>query len=119
MAGRKKKPEPAALRTIDMFSGKTMLEEKKSLDYEEEERDERSDEPRNIVEESEDCAIRWLGLDAFHEHGDDVKIAVHPSGYAVMCLVRTTPQLGIPYATMTVKFSRAQWAKLKRIVRES
>ncbi len=117
MASRKK-PDAATINTIDMFSGKTMLEEKKALDYEEEERDERSDEPRNIVDESEECAIRWLGLDAFHE-GDDVQVAVHPSGHAVMMLVRTTPQLGIPYATMTVKFSRAQWAKLKRIVRES
>ena len=118
MASRKK-PDLATLKTVDMFTGKTMLEEKTALAYEQEERESRSDEPRNIVEESEDCAIRWLGLDAFHEHGDDVKVAVHPSGYAVMCLVRTTPQFGIPYATLTIKLSRAQWAKMKRIVREA
>lgn len=117
MAGRKKK-DPASLRTIGLFTGKTPLEEAESLAYEVDELEEaREGGPRDIVRESEDCAVRWLGLDAFAV-GDDVKVAVHPKGHAVMMLVSTVKS-GAAYGTSTIKLSRAQWSKLKTIVKES
>lgn len=123
MAARKKK-DPAALRTIDLFTGKTAFEEAEASlvaeAYEEEERDARANVPRDIVSESEECAVKWLGLDAFHE-GDDIKVAVHPKGHAVLMLVNTRAPAGMPiaYGTVTHKLSRAQWSKLKKIVKEA
>lgn len=116
MASRKK-PDPAALRTIGIFTGKTPIEEAEAL-VREEAGNERQAGPRDVVAEAEDCAIRWLGLDVFH-HGDDVRVAVHPEGHAVLLLVSTGGRLGAPYGTTTIKMSRAQWAKLKRLARES
>ena len=70
MASRKK--DPAALRTIGLFTGKTVMEEAAAL-AEEEAPEQREAGPRDIESEAEECAIRWLGLDAFHE-GDDIKV---------------------------------------------
>ncbi len=116
----RRKPDPAVLRTVSMFTGKTPLEEAEDFAREEDDT-ERPDTPRDMVTEAEDCSIRWLGLDVFHE-GDDVRVAVHAKGHAVIMLVRTVPS-GVPggsaYGTTTFKLSRAQWTKLKKLVREA
>ena len=123
MAARKRKQDPAALRTISLFSGKTVLEEAvQTLEddaadlAETEAREQRTGHPFEMVHEAEKTAVRWLGLDAFHE-GDDVKVAVHPQGHAVLILVRTYGPLGGPYGTVSVKLSRAQWSKLRELSR--
>ena len=116
VAWRKKKIDPAILRTMDLFSGKTILEEAEAIAHEEHEATARQAGPRDIVEEAEECAVRWLGLDAFHE-GDDIKIAVHDKGHAVMVLVSATPHG--PYGTNTIKLSRGQWRKLRSLVLEA
>lgn len=123
MAARKRKQDPAALRTISLFSGKTVLEEAEALlevdaaDLAEtEERAQRTGHPFEMVHCAEETAIRWLGLDVFHE-GDDVKVAVHPKGHAVLVLVRTSGPSGNPYGTASVKLSKAQWDKLRMLAR--
>ena len=119
MASRKK--SDADLRTVDMFSGRTKLEElaekeeKASASLEEEERTEKAIDLRTQTERAEDCAIRWLGLDAFHE-GDDIKVAVDAAGHAVIVLVATYGPEKVPYGTSTFKLSRDQWEKLKTLV---
>ena len=115
MASRKK-PDPAALRTISFLTGKTPIEEAEDL-AREELPDQRDDGARDLVAEGEDAAIRWLGLDAFHE-GDDVRIAIAPNGTAVLMLVSTTKPLGVPYGVSTLKLSRQQWSKLRKLCRE-
>ena len=116
MASRKK-PDPAVLRTISLLTGKTPLEEAEDL-VREESTETRDPGPRDIVAEGEEAAIRWLGMDVFHE-GDDVRVAVNPkNGTAVLMLVSTTKPLGVPYGVSTHKLSRAQWNKLKRLARE-
>lgn len=116
-----KKKVPADLRTIDMFSGRTKLDEIKEKEQaaeevvEEEERTAKAEDLRTLAEKAEDCAIRWLGLDAFHE-GDDIKVAVHPEGHAVLVLVSTHGPKKVPYGTTTLKLSRDQWEKLKALV---
>lgn len=110
-----KRKAPAELRTIGLYSGLTPLEEAERL-AKEEASEVRPDGPRDIVGEAEDCAIRWLGMDAFHE-GDDVKVAVHSAGHAVIVLVRATKN-GAPYHTTTFKLSRDQWTKLKALARD-
>lgn len=115
MAARRRKPEPAELRTIGLFSGKTAVEEAEDLA--------RDEAPQarapagDMVEEDEKAAVRWLGLDTFHE-GDDVRVAIHKGGHAVLMLVRTTKD-GTVYGTSIHKLSRQQWAKLKQIAREA
>jgi hypothetical protein len=114
VAARKK--DPALLRTIDLFTRKTPLEEAQDI-LEDEKPSARSADPGDMVEQAEATAIRWLGLDAFHE-GDDVKVAVHPKGHAVIVLVSTTAKEGVPYGTSTLKLSRVQWTKLKALARD-
>lgn len=113
MVSRKK--AHAELRTLGLFTGKTVLEEAEDA-LREEEAEQKTGDPTAMVEAAESAAIRWLGMDAFHE-GDDVKVAVHPAGHAVLILVRTAPK-GAPYSTVTLKLSRAQWAKLKGLARD-
>lgn len=121
MASRKK--DPAALRTLSIFTRRTPLEE--VADELEADADDLAESvaagraaknPLAMEEHAEDAAIRWLGLDVFHE-GDDIKVAVHPKGHAVLVLVRKTV-VGSPYSTATIKLSRAQWSKLKQLARE-
>lgn len=115
MASRKK-PDPAALRTLGLFTGKTPTEEAETLLYEPEEPEARSSsDPRAMVEKQEEVAITWLGLDAFHE-GDDVRVAVHPQGHAVLMFVRA--DVNGPFHTATFKLSKAQWGKLRRLAAE-
>lgn len=115
MAARKRKLDPAVLRTVGLFSGKTVLEEAEQLAAEEEP-EAKTGDPTAMVDHAEACAVRWLGQDAFHE-GDDVRVALHSSGAAVMVLVSTRGNA--PYATRTFKLTRQQWSKLKQIARES
>ena len=111
---------PADLRTIDMFSGRTTLDDLREREQaaeallEEEERTASVEDNRTLPERAEDTAIRWLGLDAFHE-GDDVKVAVHPEGHAVLVLVSTYGPVSVPYGTIVLKLSRDQWEKLKKL----
>jgi len=121
LASRKK--DPAVLRTLSLFSGKTPLEEAQALVEvdaadlaETEERAKRTGHPFEMVHEAEKTAVRWLGLDAFHE-GDDVKVAEHRDGHAVLVLVRTGGPAGAPYGAVNIKLSKAQWSKLKRLAR--
>ena len=108
-------PPVAELRTINLFSGKTVLEEAEQIAHEEEAMESRPEGPRDLVTEAEDGAIRWLGMDAFNE-GDDVKVAVHKGGHAVVVLVSATASG--PYGTSTFKLSRKQWTKLRALVKE-
>lgn len=80
-----------------------------------EEQEARPSGPRDIVQEAEDGAIRWLGLDAFHE-GDDVRLAMHPKGHGVLVFIST--RRGEPYGTTTLKVSRQQIDKLKKIMED-
>lgn len=114
----RKKKDPAELRILGLFTGKTVLEEAEDLAREEDALTTRADGPRDMVGEAEECAIRWLGLDAFHEKGDDIKVAVHSSGHAVLVLVRADVT-GAPRGTLTIKLSRSQWAKLKKIATDA
>ena len=115
------KKVPADLRTVDMFSGRTRLDEIKEKEQAaeeeivEEERTAKAEDLRTLPEKAKDCAIRWLELDAFHE-GDDIKVAVHPEGHAVLVLVSTHGPTKVPYGTTTLKLSRDQWEKLKALV---
>jgi hypothetical protein len=113
----RRKVDPAILRTVDLFTGKTPLEEAEHIALEEEDRTERIGDPLALVERAESTAVTWLGLDVFHE-GDDVKVAVHPKGHAVIVLVSTSGKDGKPYGTTTIKLSRAQWSKLKSLARQ-
>jgi hypothetical protein len=109
--------DPAALRTLSLFSGKTALEEAE-LELQGAEllpSEEKTGDPLAMVERQERTAITWLGLDAFHE-GDDIRVAVHEKGHAVLMLVRANA--GGPYHTATFKLSRHQWDKLKSLARE-
>lgn len=110
MGSRKK--DPAVLRMLDIFTRKTPLETAEDMANEEARSPERPAGPRDLVEEAEEGAIRWLGLDVFHE-GDDIKVAVHRAGHAALVLVSVNASG--PYGTSTIKLSRSQWAKLKRL----
>jgi hypothetical protein len=109
-----KKRSAAELRTIDIFTGKTRLEEAEDMAREEDPMSGAAGGTRDIVLEAEEGAIRWLGLDAFAE-GDDIKVAVHQAGHAVVVLVRADAKGGAR-ATVTFKLSRTQWSKLRRLV---
>lgn len=116
MAARKKKADPAALRTLGLFSKKTVLEEAEALVLEEQPDAARGfKNPLEMVEHGEETAVTWLGLDAFHE-GDDVRVAVHPGGHAVLMLVRTN--YAGPYGTSLIKLSKAQFQKLRKILQD-
>jgi hypothetical protein len=110
----RKKADPAALRTLGLFTGKTVLEEAETI-LEEEAKVSKTGDPRDMVNAAEETAMRWLGLDAFHE-GDDIKLAVHAKGHAVLVLVNTSR--GQPYGTITLKLTKTQWSKLKQLARE-
>jgi hypothetical protein len=121
MASRKR--DAAAARTLSLFTRLTPLEEAAAeleggaadlADAEARER--RTGHPFEMVHEAEKTAVRWLGLDVFHE-GDDVKVAVHRDGHAVLVLVRTTGAANAPYGTVNVKLSKAQWSKLRNIAK--
>jgi hypothetical protein len=123
MKRTKKVKDPAVLRTIDMFSGKTVIEEAEAkLEAEVIEQEEATaraySDPTAMAEHAEETAIRWLGLDAFHE-GDDVKVAEHKAGHAVIVFVNTSGPNKAAHSTATFKLTRQQWSKLKQIVRES
>jgi len=120
MVSRKKK-DPAALRTVGLFTGKTVLEEaeqelEEAEDVTEAASWERPNDPKDMVDVAENTAVRWLGLDVFHE-GDDVKVAVHAKGHAVLVFVGTHGPKGAPCSTATFKISAAQWRKLKNLAR--
>lgn len=115
MASRKKAPDFAVVRTIGLFTGKTAIEEANDV-LAEEAPAERTGDPTDMVSHGEEAAVRWLGLDAFHE-GDDVRVAVHKAGHAVLMLVKTTTA-GVAYGTSLHKLSRAQWSKLKQLVKQ-
>ena len=110
-----RKKDSATARTLSLFSGKTVLEEAE-VELGDVAPDERTGHPLEMVKTAEDTAIRWLGLDVFHD-GDDIKVAVHPNGTAVLVIVRTNASG--PYGTATIKLSRVQWAKLRAIVTEA
>lgn len=115
MAARKK--DPAVLRTLGLFTGKTPLEEAVAeLEAPKDApQEERTGNPLAMVERQEETAVRWLGLDVFTE-GDDVRVAVHAKGHAVLMMVRANAHG--PYHTATLKLSAQQWAKLKKLARE-
>lgn len=110
MASRKK--DPAALRTISFLTGKTPLEEA-SLLLDKEEQDRPPPADRDIVAEAEEAAVRWFGLDAFHQ-GDDVKL-VEKNGRAVILLVDTSTN-GQAYGCRSFALSRPQYQKLKALL---
>jgi hypothetical protein len=105
----------ADLRTPDMFTGKTKLEEVEDMVHEEQASQIRRGDPTAIADNARKSAVRWLGLDAFHE-GDDVNLALHEDGHGVLVLVRTKGDQA--YASAQVKLSRAQVQKLKKLGEE-
>ncbi len=112
MGSRKK--DPAALRTIGLFTGKTVLEEVEG-GLREEAPEHRPSGLRELAAEADENAVTWLGLDAWHE-GGDVKVAVHRDGHAVLVLVNASKK-DVVYGTTTVKLSKTQWAKLRGLCR--
>ena len=118
MASRKKK-DPAALRTLSLFSGKTPLEEAEhdlEVAADAAEQVARDKNPLDIAEHAEETAVRWLGLDVFHK-GDDIKLAIHAKGHGVIMIIRTT-EAGAVYNSSTIKLSKAQVEKLKQLARD-
>ena len=77
--------------------------------------EEATGDARAMVEREEDAAIRWLGMDMFHE-GDDVRLALHPKGHGVLMIVRVMN--GAPYSTANIKLSRVQVQKLAQFMKE-
>lgn len=117
MAARKKKL-PADMRTIDLFTGKTKVEEVEDMVAEEA----ANDAPKNRLEgnerfEQEESAIKWLGVDSFDVAGDDLRIAVGKAG-AVLMLIDST-KAGAVYGMREFKLSTKQWAKLKKLAKEA
>jgi hypothetical protein len=113
VASRKKLP--ADMRTVGLFSGKTKQEEVEDMVREEEAAAPRRGDPTAMKEHAEQNAIRWLGLDSFHE-GDDVSLALHPKGHGVLIL--TAVKNGKPYRTIQMKVTKDQVKKLKIIAKE-
>src|SRR5271154_3988790 len=103
-----RKKDPAALRTIGLFSGKTPLEEASAmLEEAEDAKDARlAPQHRDLGDEANEMAVKWLGLDMFAE-GDDVRVAVHAKGHAVIVLVDKSGN------TKSFGLSKTQWAKLR------
>lgn len=115
MASRKK--APADMRTIDIFTGKTKLEEVEDMLVEEDEfAKPANDAPKDRSDptfEQEETAIRWLGLDGFNV-GDDCRVALNGKG-AVLMLIDAAPD-GSVRAQREQKLSRKQWTKLCHII---
>jgi hypothetical protein len=101
------------MRTPDLFTGKTKLEEIEALALEEHVPVVRISDPTAIADQAQKTAVRWLGLDAFHE-GDDVALALHEDGHGVLVLVAKARD-GTERASVTVKLSRAQVMKLAQL----
>lgn len=120
MASRKK-PDPAALRTLGLFTGLTPLEEAEQMAREEGAiADKYQGEPRyagDMIPSSLESAARWLG-EGQQERGDDIRVIESGSGHAVLVLIRGDAPVH-PYSTVNLRLSRRQWAKLKRIVDEA
>jgi hypothetical protein len=116
MVSRKK--APADMRTVDLFTGKTKLEEVEDMLAEEA----ANDAPKERLAgnerfEQEETAIRWLGLDAFDTAGDDCRVALGKSG-AVLMLIDSAPD-GNVRAMREFKLSTKQWKKLCSLTKES
>lgn len=104
------------MRTPDMFTGKTKLEEIEDMALEEQVPVVRASDPAAIAEQAQKSAVRWLGLDAFHE-GDDVALALHEDGHGVLVFVHKAKD-GTERSSANFKLSRAQVQKLKIIAQE-
>jgi hypothetical protein len=104
------------MRTPDLFTGKTKLEEIEDMVVEEQEPVVRASDPTAIADQAQKAAVRWLGLDAFHE-GDDVALALHEDGHGVLVLVAKAKD-GTERASVTVKLSKTQVRKLKTLAQE-
>lgn len=116
MAGRKRKIEPAVLRTLGIFTGLTPIEEA--------ERELREEAASEVKDRSYDASkqgairdtIQWLGMDMF-EDGDDVMLALGKRGDAVLMIIRGKP--GAPPSHQAqVRLSPKQLAKLKQLVKQ-
>ena len=113
---KRKKVAPAELRTIGLFSGLTPLEEAANVATADEAKLPPADRSyagtRDALVSS---AIRWLGLDLFADDGDDVTLAVHPQGHAVLNV--THGGKGCPGRTTQVKLSPQHVKKLRELFR--
>jgi hypothetical protein len=100
-----------------MFTGRTALEEASTLLEAEDHGDRKPPPVRDIVHEAEELAVRWLGMEQHHD-GDDIKIAEHKGGAAVILLIDTQKSSnGSAYATRQFRLSRAQYKKLRQLCR--
>ena len=102
------------MRTPDLWTGKTKAQEVEDMLAEETEQPVKTRiEPKLAQEHG---VTRWLGLTPGPSYADDIRIAVHPKGHAVVMLINTSR--GEPYSTREIMLSRHQWTKLVKLVRE-
>lgn len=106
------------MRTPDLWTGKTKAQEVEDMLAEENELAQPKEERKRLEPRlaQEAGVTRWLGLTNGPMYKDDVRVAVHPKGHAVLMLINTSR--GEPYSTREILLSRHQWAKLKKIARE-
>jgi hypothetical protein len=115
VAGRKRKIEPAVLRTLGIFTGLTPIEEAERELAEETAPNELKDRSYDGAKQGAiRDAILWLGMDMF-EDGDDIMLAVGRRGDGVLLIVTGKPG-ETPSHQAQVRLSPKQLAKLKRIV---
>jgi hypothetical protein len=99
------------MRTVDMFSGKTKLEEVEAL-LADEAPAERPEGPRDLVAEHQASLPTWLGLDTLDVAGDDLVLVIAPKGHGVLQVIgprgSSVRELGL---------SRKQIQKLRTILR--
>ena len=106
------------MRTPDLWTGKTKQEEVEDMLAEEDELAQPKEERKRLEPRlaQEAGVTRWLGLTPGPSYADDIRIAVHPKGHAVVMLINTSR--GEPYSTREIMLSRHQWTKLVKLVRE-
>lgn len=114
--GSRKKPAPAELRTIDLFTKLTPLEAAKQL----------TDDERAVISRPVDrsfsadqdarvqTAIRWLGLEHFGSDGDDLFLAIGPKGHGVLSVV--SGRGSTPRRTQEIRLSATHIAKLRELL---
>lgn len=120
---RRRRPEPAELRTVDLFTGLTPLEEAERLALEEDKYSHRNlhqGPPRtadDMIPDAFKSAVEWLGENEPIERGDNIRVAKGPKGSVVLVLIRGDLP-SHPYSTINLRLSAKAWGQLKRLALE-
>jgi hypothetical protein len=117
--GARKKKSAAALRTVDMFSGMTPMEEAERVRSEQApdwgapaahaSRDHTSCQSQMV-----ETAIEWLRTEE-NDPGDDVSLAIGPSGNGVLSVLHSSKS-GHPSHQAQVRLSSRQICMLRRLL---